>query len=59
MIRQDQIASSYPVHLPYTRAQLIAERTSLMASGSDPARVAEIDEILVDVDEGFIVLLGP
>lgn len=59
MIRQDQIASTYPIHLPYTRSQLLAERAGLLASGIDPSRVAEIDEVLADVDEGLIILLGP
>ena len=57
MIRQDQITSSYPLHLPYTRAQLVTERASLLDSGLDPDRVTEINEILIDVDEGLIVLL--
>lgn len=57
MIKQDQIASSYPIHIPYTRAELLAERSALLASGADPARVEEINDILIDADEGLVILL--
>jgi len=59
MIRQDQIASSYPIHLPFTRTALLTERAILVAGGTDPDRVAEIDDILADVEAGRAVLSGP
>jgi hypothetical protein len=57
MINQTQIASSYPIHVPYTRAELLAERASLVASGLDPMRLEEIDDILTEADEGLVVLM--
>lgn len=57
MIKQSQIASSYPVHLPYTRADLLSERAALQLSGADPTRLEDIDDILIEVDEGLIILM--
>lgn len=58
MIKQDQIGSSYPVRLLITRVELLAEREALVISGLDPDRIVEIDEILADVEAGFVILLG-
>ena len=56
MIKQDVVASSYPIHVPFTRAELLSELSSLSASGADPQRAEEISELLVLADEGLVVL---
>lgn len=56
MINQHQIASSYPIYLPFTLSELLAERDGLQVTGADLDRIAEIDDIIADAEAGLVVL---